>query len=416
MTMETGAMRANVPTLDRPAAVSIGHRFYTRPAALKWRAGNDNTKINKLTWAQFADRIADKASEEAAIAAGKPVPPTMARKPARSTEKPEAEELADWHYWIGARRKADNDNEPHRAVTRTNDGPCADYIARQANPGTSRNYEGDIFSRLVADGEHDAALVLRSVSALLSPAEMDAANDNYYVEDAENEIGEGFGLDYRMEQEKAGDVIETYTETGKLPRGRFEFRQRSGNPGGKISAEQRRSEKAGLHFDRYLALRGVSDLPAQEYHSDGEAPWWRSHAQKSARATAELTAACDRTDWKKVTWTRFAPMGARVYGSLSIYSEMKGVGTGQTSAPQQSAVHEIFRRHAEQEFREKMPGRSMRIIDAALRRYGYTKIAGDEKLSRNGARKAVKAALREAWAVLTSITEEKKPEEKKMAA
>ncbi|TIQ42533.1 hypothetical protein [Mesorhizobium sp.] len=396
-------------TFNRRLALPNGHRLYTSPNSLKqspWLADNDNynSRGKPCAW----------PSEPGNWLTSRSLPRTIAQ--------PEPE--TDRQYWFGS--VAANDNRPgHRWEGESNCGPDADYIARKANPGTSRDYEGDIFSRLVADavdGDRikdadaaSAALVLRAVSSLLAPAGMTAANDNG-AEDADAEMGDGFGLDYAMEQDRAEKAIETYEMTGKLPNGTFKFRVRSGCGGAKLMAKHRAEEKKGLHVDRYIALRGVAALPEQKYRSDGEEPWWRSHAPKNADAAAALATACDRTNWNKVTWTRYAPMPARVYGALGIHSEMKGTGSGKASAPQHSVVHEIVRQHAENEFRMRMPERAMHIIDAAIQRQGYTKISETEGLSRNGAKFAVKAALRQAWDVLSDITGEKMPKPKENLA
>ncbi|RUX49610.1 hypothetical protein EOA33_12015 [Mesorhizobium sp. M4A.F.Ca.ET.050.02.1.1] len=318
----------------------------------------------------------------------------------------------DAQYWLGSRYAAANDNNVDRRWKgEANYGPDSDYLARKATPGATRDYEGDIFSRLVAEGDVEAAFVLRSIGQLTAPTGMMAANDNF-AEGADVEMGDGFGLDYALEQPKAEKVIEDYVENDKLSGGWFTFRQRSGAGGCKLTAAHRKDMREGLHVDRYLVLRGVAEPPRQEYFSDGTTPW-RSHAPKNAAAAAELAAACERTEltgWQRVTWTRYAALGARVYGDLSIFSTAKGVGECGTAAPEHGVIQEIRRGDAEKEFRKRMSERSLRLIDAAISRCTYTEIAEAADLSRNGVKKAVKAALKEAWSVVTEITGEKMPE------
>ncbi|WP_152536151.1 hypothetical protein [Mesorhizobium loti] len=390
-------------TFNRSAAISRGHQLYTSSRTLK-------------------DLAATHAANNSYSSRGKPCtwpaePGNWLTSNSIRLAKVDKEQPADWDIWIGARLAAANDNAPpRRSVPQENDGPDADYHERQASPGTSRDYEGDIPSRLLAENDLESYFVLRAVRALMSPAGLLAANDNS-AEDADVEMDDGFGLDYALDQDEAGDVVEQYCATGRLPNGTFKFRQRSGAGGCKLAAEHRKREKEGRHVDRYLMLRGVATLPPQEYTSDGETPWWRSHAPKNAKALVDLAEACDRTDWSRVTWTRYAALPARVYGALGICSEMTGSGEGKTTASAHDTTHELCRRAAEKEFRARLPERFLRIIDAALERKGYGAIGEAERISGNGAKNAVKTALREAWHVLSDITEEKLPEfEKKLAA
>lgn len=370
-----------------------GHRLYTSPATLRKRdeasAFSDASYDHRgyfvsrpgkgETWADYSPtRIGRVAA-----------PPTLAAD-------------GDAPYWIGIH--AANDNCRGRAVPQPNDCPDQDYAQRRANPGTTREYEGDLASRLLKAGNLESYFVFRAVRALLSPAGLLAANDNG-AEDADNEMGDGFGLEYAFSEDNGDKALERFAATGRLPTGILRFRQRSGNPGSRITGKHRKEERDGLHIDRYLALRGVA-LPSCGYVIDSEMPW-RSHRPINAAASAELAKACDRTDWKKVTWVRYAPMGARVYGALGVCSEMKGTGEAKASAAAHPAVREIFRQGAEKEFRGKMSERSMRIIDAIIRRDGYETVGKVEGLSRNGAKKAVESALREAWTALQGITGEK---------
>ncbi|MBL8578880.1 MAG: hypothetical protein JNK47_16780 [Mesorhizobium sp.] len=315
--------------------------------------------------------------------------------------------------WIGARYAPANDNRGNRRWTgEENYGPTADLLARKADPGAAREYTGDVASRLLNAGNLESYFVLRSVRALLSPVGLSGANDNG-AEDADNEMRDGFGLDYAIAEDNGEKAVERFLDTGLPPSGVLRFRQRSGNPGSRITAKHRREEREGRHVDRYLSLRGVPFSPSAPT-ADGEPPW-RSHRPINAIARAELAAACERTEkqdggWRKVTWTRYAPIAARVYGGMAIYSEMKGVGEGKTSASSHPGVRELYRQGAENEFRAKMSGRSMGIIDAILQRDGYEAVGEALDISRNGAKKAVKSALREAWTVLHSITGEALPE------
>jgi hypothetical protein len=332
-----------------------------------------------------------------------PEPEVIVARPPRVAVEPDV-------AWYGARYAPANDNRPVRRWTgEENYGPDESHKKKQDNPGASRDFEGDIISRLVAEEDVEAAYVLRAVGQLLTPTGLLAANDSF-AQDADIEMDDGFGMDYAMEQPEADAVIEKYLKTGKAPGGYFKFRQRSGSGGKTLTAKHRAELRRGVHVDRYLSLRGVAELPAQKYFSDGVP--LRSHAPKNAEAARKLAKACDNTDWRRVTWIRYPPMGARVYGDLSIFCTAKGAIDGGTTTPEHDVVRELRRSGDEAEFRKRMSERSMRVIDAALNRNTYTKIAETEGLSRNGAKGAVIAALKEAWGVLTDITGEEMPEKK----
>ncbi|QPC90300.1 sigma-70 family RNA polymerase sigma factor [Mesorhizobium sp. INR15] len=390
---------------NRVAAISRGHQLYTSPKTLKdfaaAHAANDNydSRGKPCTWpTEPGNWLTSKSIRRAKV---------------------DIEEPADWAVWIGARLAAANDNAPTRPVARQeNDGPDADYRARQANPGATREYEGDILSRLVDEQDFEAAFVLRAVGQLMTPTGMAATNDNF-ADDADVEMGDGFGLDYAIDEPSAESVIDEYDQIGKISGGHLKFRQRSGAGGCSLTAVQRKDARDGMPAVRYLALRGVAELPAQEFVSDGETPWWRSHAPKNAAALADLAAACERTErngWSRVTWTRYAPMGARVYGDLSVFCTAKGGGDCGATAPEHSVVQEIRRSDAEKALRERLSARTLRLIEAAIARNTYTEIASAESMSRNGVKKAMKSALKEAWAALTRITGEKMPELKEKLA
>ena len=91
-------------------------------------------------------------------------------------------------------------------------------------------------------------------------------------------------------------------------------------------------------------------------------------------------------------------------------------GDGKSAAPEHHVVQELRRAEAEKKFRARMSERALNLIDAAISRHSYTGIAALAGMSRNGAKMAIKAALREAWEVLSSVTGEKMPEQKEKLA